>query len=122
METTEQAVPGPDFSPLVAYLLESEALMTAAASFHATLAAAFENWLLRAVDRESRANPAQKPALVLSGGCTVNRTLFEPLRQALIARGLPVYEAQAVPSGDGGLALGQAWLAARHLTHSVAVA
>lgn len=25
METTEQAVPGPDFSPLVAYLLESSA-------------------------------------------------------------------------------------------------
>ncbi|MCD8147736.1 MAG: carbamoyltransferase HypF [Clostridiales bacterium] len=51
--------------------------------------------------------------VALSGGTFQNRLLLEGARQALEAQGFAVYWNQKVPSGDGGLCLGQAWVAAR---------
>lgn len=53
--------------------------------------------------------------VVLAGGCLHNRVLAAGLRHKLGARGLAVFEAQHVPPGDGGIALGQAWVARARL-------
>ena len=45
------------------------------------------------------------------GGCFLNAILARGLRDALARRGLALLEAQAVPPNDGGLSLGQAWVA-----------
>lgn len=53
--------------------------------------------------------------MALSGGCLLNRELAIGLRHKLATRGLAVFEAQHVPPGDGGIALGQAWVAREEL-------
>ncbi|HLA84060.1 MAG TPA: carbamoyltransferase HypF, partial [Thermoguttaceae bacterium] len=61
-----------------------------------------------AVDIVQRAGCSQ---VALSGGCFQNRLLTERVRAALAAAGFNVYTHQMVPAGDGGIALGQAYLA-----------
>lgn len=48
--------------------------------------------------------------IVLSGGCFQNPILLDGLERSLAAEG-QVIRPQKVPPGDGGLALGQAWVA-----------
>jgi hydrogenase maturation protein HypF len=48
--------------------------------------------------------------VVLSGGCFQNALLVDGLEGAL-GDDFTVLRARAVPPGDGGLALGQAWVA-----------
>ena len=48
--------------------------------------------------------------VALSGGCMQNRLLLQLMYKELTARGIRVYTNEAVPAGDGGLALGQAYL------------
>jgi hydrogenase maturation protein HypF len=45
------------------------------------------------------------------GGCLLNAILAQGLRATLEVRNLTLLEARAVPPNDGGLALGQAWVA-----------
>lgn len=52
---------------------------------------------------------------VLSGGCFANRLLLESLTDRLIQRGLTVFSHREVPTGDGGIALGQAVVAAERV-------
>lgn len=52
-------------------------------------------------------------AVCLSGGVFVNRVLLETCVQKLKERRFDVYWNRQVPCGDGGICLGQAWLAAR---------
>lgn len=53
--------------------------------------------------------------VALSGGCLLNRVLAEGLMSEISKRGLtPLYPRQ-VPPNDGGLSLGQAWIAGRKL-------
>ncbi|MDM8008052.1 MAG: carbamoyltransferase HypF [Phycisphaerae bacterium] len=52
---------------------------------------------------------------VLSGGCFANRLLLELLTDRLIERGLTVSSHREVPTGDGGIALGQAVAAAERV-------
>ncbi|MCB9763339.1 MAG: carbamoyltransferase HypF [Alphaproteobacteria bacterium] len=80
-----------------------------AAAFHRTLADA----LVRAATRLCRANDLR--AVALSGGCWQNRTLHTLVADALQERGLIVHHHRAVPPNDGGLALGQAVVAAARL-------
>lgn len=94
-----------DFSPLLPALLDCADAGQGAALFHATVAAGLAEWAMLAVDREKLAKMA------IGGGCAANAILLDALRRRLTAAGIEVLEARAVPAGDGGLALGQAWIA-----------
>jgi hydrogenase maturation protein HypF len=76
-----------------------------AAVFHNSLAAA----LVRACARACAA--AETRRVALSGGCFQNRRLLESCFEGLRAAGLEPCANQRVPANDGGLSLGQAWLA-----------
>lgn len=79
-----------------------------AARFHETLAAAVAETCARARDDGAPATVA------LSGGCFLNRRLTERCLARLEARGFAVRIHRRVPPNDGGLALGQAAIAAAH--------
>lgn len=74
--------------------------------FHGTLAAAIADWVAAAAQRTGVAQVA------LGGGCFLNRVLTDTLMTALRARRLVPLVARALPPNDGGLSLGQAWVAA----------
>jgi hydrogenase maturation protein HypF len=80
-----------------------------AALFHATLAAALADWIAVAARRERITRVA------LGGGCLLNRLLAQQLSALLGGRGLAVLTAQQAPPNDGGISLGQAWVAQRRL-------
>ncbi|MBF0355193.1 MAG: hydrogenase maturation protein HypF [Alphaproteobacteria bacterium] len=50
--------------------------------------------------------------IVLSGGCFLNKVLAAEMKSKLASQGLGVLTAQKLSPGDGGLALGQVWVAA----------
>jgi len=84
----------------------------------ARMAARFHYGLARAI-RDMVARIRSTNALntvALSGGCFQNKLLFEEVVRLLEADGLSCLRHAKVPSNDGGLALGQAAIAAaRHL-------
>ncbi len=80
-----------------------------AARFHATLA----DVVVR-VCEQIRARTALA-AVALSGGVFQNVRLLDAAVSGLEARGFEVYRHRQVPANDGGLALGQAAVAARRL-------
>ena len=96
-----------DFSPLLPILLECDDPGRGAALFHATVAAGLTEWTLVAVDREKEAK------IAVGGGCAMNTVLMSALRRHLEAQGVALLEAQQAPPNDGGLALGQGWVARR---------
>ncbi|WP_018606165.1 carbamoyltransferase HypF [Uliginosibacterium gangwonense] len=81
----------------------------AAARFHATLVAGIKAWVLHATYQR------QENTIALGGGCFLNAILSRDLTTELSATGLKVLSAQAIPPNDGGLSLGQAWIALRAL-------
>ena len=88
-----------------------------AARFHKGLAVV----ITRMVDTLSREAGGDKPVrtVALSGGVFQNRVLLEQVTVRLKAIGFEVLTHRHVPSNDGGLALGQAAVAAaRSLTNS----
>ncbi|MCK4300158.1 MAG: hypothetical protein KAX80_11525, partial [Planctomycetes bacterium] len=58
----------------------------------------------------------------LSGGCFQNQRLVEGLSSALETEGFEVLTHSLVPANDGGIALGQAWVAASRLAADSATA
>jgi hydrogenase maturation protein HypF len=77
-----------------------------AAQFHAALARAFAERTYRLYEDGEIAGVA------LSGGCFQNAVLLEMVLAELAALPVPVMVQREVPAGDGGLALGQAVIAA----------
>jgi hydrogenase maturation protein HypF len=95
-----------DWGPMVLEILhEPTDPVRVASRFHATLV----DVIVRVAERAS----ATRVALV--GGCFANRHLLEAALLALEARGVEVLVPALVPPGDGGLALGQLWVAAHRL-------
>lgn len=85
-----------------------------AARFHRGLA----NVIVRMVEKlavQIGTEDAPMGTVVLSGGVFQNRVLFERVLAGLEARGLTVLTHSRVPCNDGGLALGQAAIAAARL-------
>jgi hydrogenase maturation protein HypF len=72
--------------------------------------------LARAAETLARTHGVTR--VCLSGGSFLNRRLTEGLEQRLRSRGFDVYAQTQVPTGDGGLALGQAVVARARLGSS----
>jgi hydrogenase maturation protein HypF len=98
-----------DLMPLLQRLVDERDAVAGAALFHSTLAAALAEWVALAARRE------RITAVALGGGCLLNRVLAAQLTALLRARGLKVLTAVQAPPNDGGIALGQAWVAQRRL-------
>jgi hydrogenase maturation protein HypF len=75
----------------------------ASARFHNTLAA----MIVAVCERE------RPERVALSGGCFANALLHERVAEALAERAITTASNERVPCGDGGIALGQAWVASR---------
>ena len=98
-----QADPTPLLRALIADLGRGEAVPAMAFRFHAAMAdmaLAF-------------AEAAGRETVVLTGGCFQNLLLAELCRERLQSRGFRVFRPAQYPANDGGLSLGQAWVAAR---------
>ena len=96
-----------DLLPLMDYLanVREEDKAQAAADFHRTLAFGLAVMTRSAMERLGYSGP-----VALSGGCVANRLLTEALIADLRSLGVEALLPKAVPVGDGGIALGQAWL------------
>jgi hydrogenase maturation protein HypF len=100
----------PLFRAVVADVLARVPAGTISARFHTTLAVIMESVCTGLRMRTGIAK------VCLSGGTFQNVTLSRDVRSRLEARGFAVYEHRKVPANDGGLALGQALIAARRLS------
>ncbi|MDR7096596.1 carbamoyltransferase HypF [Hydrogenophaga laconesensis] len=100
-----------DLRGLFARLLDVPAASAdeAAAGFHVALADALAHWATQAARQHGTRT------VCLGGGCFFNRVLRERVIERLRAAGLEVHLPGASGCGDAGLALGQAWVAARQL-------
>ena len=106
---------GLDPAPMLAVLIGA----LAEGGAEAVLARSFHRWLARGFARPARAliDSGKAEAVALSGGCFQNALLLRMAQQEL--HGVPVLTHRLVPANDGGLALGQALVAAaQHLAHA----
>ncbi|CAM4035705.1 carbamoyltransferase HypF [Roseateles saccharophilus] len=106
-----QALQHLDLRPLLPRLFDAAGpgVAEAAAWFHVSLARALADWAAAAA-RETAAR-----AVCLGGGCFFNQVLTSHVVERLAAHGLRVLVPRSTNCGDAGLALGQAWVAARQL-------
>ncbi len=97
--------------PMLAHLIAHDLdAADAAGLFHGTLATACVDWIAQA----SRATGIGTVAL--SGGCFLNCVLAEQVVRGCRAAGLDPLLPRRLPPNDGGLSLGQAWVAGLQLT------
>lgn len=109
-----QLEPAPMWRALLADLAAGTATPRMAARFHRGLARA----LVQLADALAWHDGARIGTVVLSGGVFQNATLLRLVGEGLRERGLSVLSHRAVPPNDGGIALGQAAVAAaRALSH-----
>ncbi|MEY9591136.1 hydrogenase maturation protein HypF [Bradyrhizobium yuanmingense] len=93
----------PLFSRLIADDIDAAG---GAGLFHGTFAAACVDWVTRAA-RTTGVN-----TVVLNGGCFLNAVLSDEIPRGCSAAGLTPLVPRRLPPSDGGLSLGQAWIAA----------
>jgi hydrogenase maturation protein HypF len=96
-----------DLFPLVQRLFDIGDAIYGAALFHGTVIAAVIEWA------DAAARQLGLDQIACGGGCFVNALLSRGVGEGLRTRGYTVRQAQAAPSNDGGLSLGQAWAAQR---------
>ena len=97
-----------DLRPLLARISTLNDAHASAALWHANLAAALAHWAHAASQRQGVRH------IALAGGVCLNLTLLDALCAQLTAAGLTPLLAIELPPNDGGVSLGQAWVA-RHL-------
>ncbi len=97
------------FQSLLTDIRRKESVADMARRFHAGLVAVFVD-LAEKIRKQTQLN-----RVCLSGGCFHNVLLFQLLLDGLRAKSFEVYFHSEVPAGDGGLSLGQAWIAAHRL-------
>lgn len=90
--------------PTFNHLLTTDAI-SGANLFHGTLIAGLTAWILFWAERTAVYQ------ILLSGGCFLNKVLTEGLIQNLTTSRLKVLFPKQLPPNDGGIALGQAWIA-----------
>jgi hydrogenase maturation protein HypF len=95
-----------EWGPLVDAVLADATRGVAPALIAARFHNALVEWIVRVARRVAIAQ------VVLSGGCFQNSYLLERASASLEAQGFSVYTHQRVPPNDGGIALGQAVMAA----------
>jgi hydrogenase maturation protein HypF len=98
--------PAPIIRGVVTDILNQVPVGEIAAKFHRTLIRLFAD-VCEFVRKDSGLN-----RVALSGGCFQNATLLAGLIQALTEKKFEVFSQQQVPTNDGGIALGQAVVAA----------
>ncbi|HCI52416.1 MAG TPA: carbamoyltransferase HypF [Gallionella sp.] len=96
-----------DFHSLLGQLAGCNEAAFGAALFHATIARGLIAWVSDAAQNTGIGSVA------LGGGCLLNSLLSEELTSGLSKQGLKVLTAQLLPPNDGGISLGQAWVAAQ---------
>jgi hydrogenase maturation protein HypF len=100
----------PTWEALLEDLSQQSPAARIAARFHYGLAKAIRDMIARV--RKTSAAGASVDTVALSGGCFQNKLLFESVVQLLESDGLTCLSHAKVPTNDGGLALGQAAIAA----------
>jgi hydrogenase maturation protein HypF len=98
-----------DWKPTIHALLEDRRRNAATG----LIAARFHNMLADSILIIARR--FAEPKIVLSGGCFQNRYLTERVIDQLRAAGFQAYWHQLVPPNDGGISLGQVWLATSNI-------
>jgi hydrogenase maturation protein HypF len=100
-----------DFSPMLSALMGcKDDAAHGAALFHATVAAGLAEWAIATVNRK-KSPKLKSQKIAIGGGCAMNAVLMTALRGHFDAAGIDLLEARQAPPNDGGLALGQAWVA-----------
>jgi hydrogenase maturation protein HypF len=102
--------PLPMWQALLGDLIERTPVPVIAARFHKGLAIVIARMVDRLVQRQAETAPVG--TVVLSGGVLQNRVLLEQLIPRLEILGVRVLSHARIPANDGGLALGQAAIAA----------
>jgi len=93
-----------DLTPLLSRLTNTNATH-GANLFHGTLIRALCEWVTAAAIEHNNTT------VILSGGCFLNQLMTQGLLIGLQKNGLKVYLPQQTPVNDGGISLGQAWIA-----------
>jgi hydrogenase maturation protein HypF len=108
--------PSPMWQALLEDLAQHNAIAQIAARFHFGLARGIRDMIARL--RGPGAAAASVDTIALSGGCFQNKLLFEEVVRLLESDGLNCLSHAKVPTNDGGLALGQAAIAAARYLES----
>jgi hydrogenase maturation protein HypF len=105
---TEEAYPfnGGDWAPLISGVVNDSRARVPVPRIAARFHNALVNWIVEV------AGQVAEKQIVLSGGVFQNRYLTERAAAVLASRGFVVHTHQRVPPNDGGIALGQAVMAA----------
>jgi hydrogenase maturation protein HypF len=94
-----------DPTPLIARLADEDDARRGAVLFHHAIADGLARWVAAVADATGIRTVA------LAGGCFLNAVLTALLAARLGRLGVRVLEARRAPPNDGGIALGQAWVA-----------
>ncbi|CAM2927665.1 carbamoyltransferase HypF [Legionella worsleiensis] len=95
-----------DMMPTLDYLCNHTDPVTGANIFHGTLIAGLTQWITNACRERGITK------VLLSGGCFLNQIVAEGLGKALSQSAITPLFPRNLPPNDGGISLGQAWIAA----------